>query len=51
MKWLAHYIAYDPAREDYWRTVHADDLTTASREAEKLVKKGYVCLSVKQESL
>lgn len=47
MKFLAYYIhRLSPA--DYQRTVYADSLNEATRQAEKWIKKGYMLLKMVQ---
>lgn len=45
--WLAKYINRKTGAF-YWRTVMADTVNEATRAANRLTKKGFLCVGVKQ---
>lgn len=45
MRFTAHYINRK-AEGKYWRTVYADNIHDATREAEKYVRKGWLLVKV-----
>lgn len=46
MRYLARYIHRRKEAPDYHRTIHADTLNEAIKQAERYTRKGYICAGV-----
>ena len=46
MTFKAHYMS--ASKPDYWRTIYADTLNSASRQAERFAKKTYTVRKITQ---
>lgn len=49
MMFVARYIHRRAKEPEYFRTVYADNVSEAMRQAEKYTRKGFVCVSVKEK--
>lgn len=49
MTFIARYIHRRGLDPDYWRTIHADTLNEASKEAERYTRKGFIMVGLTQK--
>lgn len=47
----AHYIKRKPCydRDEYWRTIAADDICEATKIANRYARRGYVCARISKD--
>lgn len=46
MKFKAKYLHRRQEQESYWLTIHADTINEASKQADKMARKGFICVGV-----
>lgn len=48
MRFLARYMHRRHERSEYWRTIYADTLNEAIKQAERYTRKGFIMAGVTQ---